>query len=125
MEEMKSVRQDLEVMIPAVILPDGYRGKILLVLITRGKSSMIALRSGDLWHREILRNTREEMIHIGLRNVRVEEMGGAYLRFETDGPIRIWGASHEFGACDLDYAAALVRAARPDCKVVVSTGEVV
>jgi len=86
---------------------------------------MIALRSGDLWHREILRNTQAEMIRIGLPDVQVEEMGGAFLRFEVDGSIRIWGASHEFGACDLDYAAALVRAARPDCKVVVSTGEVV
>jgi hypothetical protein len=53
--------------------------------------------------------------------VQVEEIGGAYLRFEVDGSIRIWGASHEFGACDLDYAAALVRASKPGCKVVVET----
>ena len=124
MEKMESQKRDLEAMIPTVILSDGYRGKILLVLITRGNSSMVALRSGDLWHREILRNTRAEMIRIGLRDARVEEMGGAYLRFEADGSIRIWGSSHEFGACDLDYAATLVRAARPDYRVVVSTGEV-
>jgi len=124
MEKMESQKRDLEAMIPTVILSDGYRGKILLVLITRGNSSMVALRSGDLWHREILRNTRAEMIRIGLPDVQVEEMGGAYLRFETDGSIRIWGSSHEFGACDLDYAATLVRAARPDYRVVVSTGEV-
>ena len=48
--------QTLERLIPTVILPDGYRGKILLVLIIRGETSMVALRSGDLWHREILRN---------------------------------------------------------------------
>ena len=76
MEKMQSEEQDLEAMIPAVILPDGYRGKILLVLITQGGRSIMALRSGDLWHREILRNTRAEMIRIGLRDVRVEEMGG-------------------------------------------------
>ena len=64
------------------------------------------------------------MINIGHTDVRVEQMGGAYLRFEADGAIRIWGGSDEFGACDLDYAAALVRAARPGCRVVVSTGEV-
>jgi hypothetical protein len=91
MEKMESEKQDLEEMIPVVILPDGYRGKILLVLIVRGESSMVALRSGDLWHREILRNTRAEMISIGLTDVRVEEKGGAYLRFEADGSIRIWG----------------------------------
>jgi hypothetical protein len=123
MERMESGKQDLESIIPAVILPDGYRGKILLVLITRGETSMVALRSGDLWHREILWNTRAEMIRIGLTDVQVEEMGGAYLHFEADGSIRIWGGSHEFGACDLDYAASLVRAARPGCGVVVSTGE--
>lgn len=120
---MKSGKQDLETMIPAVILPDGYQGKILLVLITRGKCSMVALRSGDLWHREILRNARVEMIRIGLTDVRVDEMGGAYLRFEADGSIRIWGSSDDFGACDLYCAATLVRSARPGCKVLVSTGE--
>ena len=61
------------------------------------------------------------MISIGLTDVRVEEMGGAYLRFEADGSIRIWGGSDDFGACDLYYAATLVRSARPGCKVVVST----
>jgi hypothetical protein len=123
MEKMESEEQDLEAMVPAVILPDGYRGKILLVLIVRGKSNMVALRSGDLWHREILRNTRAEMIGIGLTDVQVEQLGGAYLSFEADGSIRIWGTSDDFGACDLDCAATLVRAARPDCSVVISTRE--
>ena len=98
MKKMESRKRDLEAMIPAVILPDGYRGKILLVLIIRGKCSMVELRSGDLWHREILSNTRAEMISIGLTDVWVEEMGGAYLRFEADGSIRIWGRSDDFGA---------------------------
>ncbi len=124
MEKIESENQNLEGMIPAVILPDRYRGKILLVLIVRGERSMVALRSGDLWHREILRNTRAEMIRSGLTDAQVEEMGGAYLRFEADGSIRIWGGSDEFGACDLDHAAVLVRTARPGCRVVVSTGEV-
>jgi hypothetical protein len=124
MKQMESEKQDMDKTIPTVILPDGYRGKILLVFISKGESSMVVLRSGDLWHREILRNTRAEMIGIGFRDVRVEEMGGAYLCFEADGSIRIWGGSDEFGACDLGYAADLVRAARPGCRVVVSTGEV-
>jgi hypothetical protein len=110
-------------MIPAVILPDGYRGKILLVLITVGEESVVALRSGDLWHREILRNTRAEVSRLGLKDAHVNELGGASLFFEEDGSIRVWGGSDEFGACDRDCAAALVRVARPGCVVVVSFGE--
>lgn len=110
-------------MIPAVILSAGYRGKILLVLITVGQESLVVLRSGDLWHREILRNTQAEVCRLGLRDARVDELGGAFLFFEPDGSIRIGGGSDEFGACDLDYAAALVKAARPGCAVVVASGE--
>ena len=110
-------------MIPAVILPDGYRGKILLVLIAVGEESLVVLRSGDLWHREILRNTQAEVCGLGLKDAQVHELGGAFLFFEADGSIRIGGGSDEFGACDLDYAAALVKAAHPGCAVVVSSGE--
>jgi hypothetical protein len=99
-------------MIPAVILPDGYRGKILLVLIVVGEESLAELRSGDLWHREILRNTEAEVFNLGRTDAQVNELGGAFLFFEADGSIRIRGGSDEFGACDRDYAAALVKAAR-------------
>jgi hypothetical protein len=120
---MISEKFRLEEMIPAVVLPDGYRGKILLVLISVGEESLVALRSGDLWHREILRNTQAEVSRLGLKDAQVNELGGASLFFEVDGSIRVWGGSDEFGACDLDCAAALVRAARPGCAVVVSFGE--
>lgn len=120
---LPSEKRSLEEMIPAVILPDGYRGKILLVLISAGEESIVVLRSADLWHREILRNTRAEVCRPGLTDARVEELGGAFLFSEADGSIRIGGGSDEFGACDLDYAAALVKAARPGCSVVVSSGE--
>jgi len=63
-------------MIPAVILPDGYRGKILLVLIAVGEESLVVLRSGDLWHREILRNTEAEVFNLGLTDAQVNEPGG-------------------------------------------------
>jgi hypothetical protein len=120
---MTAEKRRLEEMIPAVILPDGYRGKILLVLIAVGEESVVVLRSGDLWHREILRNTKAEVFNLGLTDAQVNELGGASLFFEADGSIRIWGGSDEFGACDRDYAAALVKAARPGCTVVVSSGE--
>jgi hypothetical protein len=116
-------KRRLQERIPSVILPAGYRGKILLVLISVGEESIVVLRSGDLWHREILRNTRAEISGLGLEDAQVDELGGAFLFSESDGSIRIGGGSDEFGACDRDYAAALVRAACPGCAVVVSSGE--
>ncbi|MBW2441976.1 MAG: hypothetical protein JRH12_15965, partial [Deltaproteobacteria bacterium] len=47
--------------IPDIILPEGYNGKILLVSVSGGGiPKSVLLRSGDLWHREILRNTAAE-----------------------------------------------------------------
>ena len=106
--------------IPPVILPEGYNGKILLVSVSGdGIESSVILRSGDLWHREILRNTEKEIRDLGFKNARVHELGGAHLRFEPDGTIVIHGFSHQYGACDKEYAARLVRAAfRGRCVVV-------
>ena len=121
---MEAEKPGLAGIVPAVILPDGYRGKILLLSIDWDGEGMVALRSGDLWHREILRNTRAEMVRRGLADAQVEELGGAHLCFETDGSIRIWGGSDEYGACDREFAARLVRASRPGCAVIVSTVEI-
>jgi hypothetical protein len=114
---MKSDKLRLEKMIPSVVLPEGYRGKILLVSIAVGAERMVVLRSGDLWHREILRNTEAEIRAIGLSGARIDELGGAHLRFEADGSILIWGGSDEFGACDHEYAAALLKAVWPERKI--------
>jgi hypothetical protein len=93
-----------------VILPEGYNGKILLVSVSgHGLEKAVLLRSGDLWHREILRNTEVEIKNLGFENARVHELGGAHVRFEPDGTITIFGASQQFGACDKEYAAKLVR----------------
>jgi len=70
---------------------------------------MVILRSGDLWHREILRNTETEIRNRGFRNARLQELGGAHLRFEPDGTIIIHGTNQQFGACDKKYAAELLR----------------
>jgi D-3-phosphoglycerate dehydrogenase len=97
-----------------VILPEGYRGKILLASVSgAGIKKTVLLRSGDLWHREILRNTETEIKNLGFDNALVHELGGALLRFEPNGAITIYGASQEFGACDKVYAAQLVRKAFP------------
>jgi hypothetical protein len=104
--------------IPAVILPEGYTGKILLVSVTGdGIEKMVILRSGDLWHREILRNTETEIRNLGIRNARVYELGGAHLRFEPDGTIIIHGTSEQYGACDREYAAKLVKNEFPGRRV--------
>jgi hypothetical protein len=104
--------------IPMVILPEGYNGKILLVSIAGvGTEKMVILRSGDLWHREILRNTEAEIRNLGFRNARLQELGGAHLRFEPDGTIIIHGTSQQFGACDKKYAAKLLRNKFPGRRV--------
>ena len=97
-------------LIPEAILPEGYNGKILLVSVSGGGiEKTTLLRSGDLWHREILRNTQAEIKTLGYETVRVHELGGALVRFEPDGTITIYGASEEFGACDKDYAAEIIK----------------
>ncbi len=103
-----------------VILPEGYHGKILLVSVSGdGIEHAVLLRSGDLWHREILRNTKAEIKNLGLQNVQVHQLGGAHVRFESDGTITIFGISQEFGACDKEYAAKLVQAEFPERRVKV------
>jgi len=108
--------------ISPVILPEGYKGKILLVSVNGdGIEKTVLLRSGDLWHREILRNTEVEIKNLGFENVRVHELGGAYVRFEPDGTITIYGASQQYGACDKAYAAELVRDMFPGRRVEVKS----
>ena len=97
-------------LIPEIILPEGYNGKILLVSVSgEGIEKTTLLRSGDLWHREILRNTEAEIKTLGFESARVHELGGALVGFEADGAITIYGASEEFGACDKEYAAEIIK----------------
>ena len=106
--------------ISPVILSEGYNGKILLVSVSgHGLEKAVLLRSGDLWHREILRNTEVEIKNLGFENARVHELGGAHVRFEPDGTITIFGASQQFGACDKAYAAKLLRDRFPGRRVQV------
>ena len=107
-------------MIPEVILPENYNGKILLVSVSAtGLDKKIILRSGDLWHREILRNTEAEIRNLGFTEEQVYQLGGARLRFEPEGTITIYGSNRQFGACDKEYAAELVQKAFPEKTVKV------
>jgi len=109
---VREAPENIRRLIPAVILPEGYTGKILLVSVSAdGIAEMVILRSGDLWHREILRNTQQEIRNLGFKNARVNALGGAHVRFEKDGGIFIHGSSQQYGACDKQHAARLVRAA--------------
>ena len=95
-------------------LPEGYAGKILVVLLTGGGfDDRVCLRSGDDWHREILHNTRAEIADLGFPDAQVHPLGGAHAGFESDGSIAIWGTSDEFGCCDKDLAARLIARAYP------------
>ena len=99
-----------EKIIEEVVLPEGYTGKILIVAIMGGViDKLVCLRSGDLWHREILKNTENEIRDLGFPNSIVHELGGAHVRFEKKSDIIIFGASDDFGSCDKVYASKLIQ----------------
>ncbi len=99
-------------------MPEGYDGKILLILLNGdGYKDRVVLRSGDAWHRDILRNTENEIRALGLHSVKCQELGGAHLRFEANGSITIYGTSQQYGVCDKAYAATLVKKKFPNRKV--------
>ena len=104
--------------IPPVILPQGYNGKILLMSVSGGIiGDIVILRSGDLWHSEILRETKEEIQDLGLLHSDVYPLGGAWARFENDDTILIWGSSDQFGACDKEFAAEMIRKEGPEKEI--------
>jgi hypothetical protein len=101
-------------MVAETELPEGYRGKILLVLLKGGVfDGSVCLRSGDDLHREILRNTQAEIADLGFTRTQVHALGGAYAGFDADGGIRIWGTSDEFGCCEKGVAARMIARAYP------------
>ena len=122
MHSLKSFRThglDRSRILEPVILPDGYHGKILLLSVSGGVlEKNLILRSGDLWHSEILRETREEIRDLGLTSTKAYPLGGAWARFEDDSSIVIWGTSDQFGACDRKAAAQLIGAEYPHKKIV-------
>lgn len=103
--------------VPAAVLPEGYRGKIMLILVSAGSERLVILRSGGRWHRDILRNAEAEIAALGLAGIEVREQGGAYAGFEEDGSILLWGRSDQFGRCDLHQAEELLTAAWPGRRV--------
>jgi hypothetical protein len=107
-------------LLPPVELPDGYTGKFLLVSIAGGViPEMICLRSNDLYHRDILRNTQLELADLGLHGTHAMELGGGHVYSQSEDRITIRGSSDEFGACDKEFAAMLVRDLYPETTVVV------
>jgi hypothetical protein len=112
-------KSDPESLINKIILPEGYNGKILLVMIVGGiLDGQILLRSGDMWHREILRNTENEIKELGFAESDVYELGGAHVRFEKN-DIVIFGTSDDFGSCDKVYASKLIQQLFKDKNVII------
>lgn len=106
-------------LIPRIEIPDAYLGKILLLSFSGGVvGCLVCLRSNDLHHRDILRNAELEVLDLGLRSTRVQELGGAFLRVEAD-LVHIWGESQDFGACDKMIAASLVEIQYPGKRIVM------
>ena len=123
MHSVKSFRThglDPSKILEPVILPDGYHGKILLLSVSGGVlENNVILRSGDPWHSEILRETQEEIKDLGLVNSDAYPLGGAWARFENDSSIVIWGTSDQFGACDKEAAAQLIKTVYPDKEILI------
>ncbi|MBT6338374.1 MAG: hypothetical protein HOJ48_03655 [Desulfobacula sp.] len=101
-------------------LEQGYNGKILIVAIMGGViDRLTCLRSGDLWHREILQNTKNEIRDLGFSKSSVYELGGANVRFETNKDIVIFGTSDDFGPCDKVCASKLIQQVFKDRNIIV------
>ena len=101
-------------------LKQGYNGKILIVAIKGGViDRLTCLRSGDIWHREILQNTKNEIRDLGFSKSLVYELGGANVRFETNKDIVIFGTSDDFGPCDKVYASNLIQQVFKDSNIIV------
>jgi hypothetical protein len=66
---------------------------------------------------EILRETQEEISDLGLVHTDVYPLGGAWARFENDSSILIWGISDQFGACDKELAAEMIRKECPEKEI--------
>jgi hypothetical protein len=111
---------DPKKLIPPVQMPEIYRGKILLVSIFGGVvDEVVCLRSNDVHHQDILRNTELAIQDLGLHGSQVRELGGASINCEPDGSVIIWGGSDEFGACDKHFAAMLIRLAYPNKTIAI------
>jgi len=100
---------DQEQLIRPVDLAEGYAGKILLMRLLSARSEgTLCLRSGDLWHREILRDTEEEIVDLGFDLTTVSPVGGAWIRFDDKQIITLYSSSEEYGECDKQRAAQLI-----------------
>ena len=71
------------------------------------------LRSGDDWHREILRSFEEEVRSYGFEKYQCSSRGGAFAKFKPDGSIVLYGSSEEFGPCRKEDALMLVLTSYP------------
>ncbi len=109
-------------LIAPAILPEGYNGKILLMVISGGAlNGRVCLRSGGDWHREILTDTQEEILDLGFEKALVDPVGGAFVRFEDNESIEVYGISDEFGGCDKQAATDLIRHTFPERMVVIGS----
>ncbi len=107
-------------MIVETDIPEGYNGKILMVaILDESFGKKICLRSGDLWHREILRNTQNEIIDLGFTESAVYELGGANVKSDLKNTIIIFGTSDDFGSCDKELAAKLIKNKFPNKNITI------
>ncbi len=70
---------------------------------------------------EILMDTREEIQDLGFENALVDPVGRAFVRFDDNRSIEIYGISDEFGGCEKQAAADLIRQVFPGRKVALAS----
>jgi hypothetical protein len=56
---------------------------------------------------------------LGLISSKAYPLGGAWARFENNDSIIIWGTSDQFGACDKEAAAKLVKIEYPNKELLI------
>ena len=101
-------------------LEPGYSGKVILVSVEGTRSVARGYyQPKDEFHSAILRGFEREMELRGLERLALTEVKGAHIRIpvEIEKPIVIHGKSEDYGECDKQELAALIRSAFPGREV--------
>lgn len=104
---------NMDEVMPAVDLLEGYSGKFMLlrIMVGAGKPRLI-IRSGEAWHREIVANTNDELHNAGFDQVALEQLGGDWVQANKPN-LKLWGSSDDYGMCDKHQAGAIMQTAFP------------
>ena len=104
--------------VPQVILPEGYKGKIILAEFREKMFLRSDVKRDGAMHEGIKKQFFKELDLYGFNVEYIDTKGGARAVFE-DGKIIISGKSQSFGECDKEIAKELVSSLYTDREVIV------